>query len=162
MKADDTQLSCSTNSIQETLELGKALGQSLVGGLTIGLSGPLGAGKTQLVKGIALGNGLKDDRNVTSPTFTLIHEYPGRLLLYHLDAWRLNGPEALQALGFDELTNESSAVIVEWADRVAGVIPDARLWIEIASTGEFQRELTLIAVGDAANRCVASFQNMYR
>lgn len=162
MKADDTQLSCSTNSILETLELGKALGQSLVGGLTIGLSGPLGAGKTQLVKGIALGNGMKDDCDVTSPTFTLIHEYPGRLMLFHLDAYRLNGPAELQALGFDELMDESSAVIVEWADRVASVMPEDRLWIEIAPTGEFQRDLTLIAAGDIATRCVASFQNTYR
>lgn len=162
MKSNDVQLSRSTNSVQETLELGRALGQSLVGGLTIGLSGPLGAGKTQLVKGIALGNGMKDDRDVTSPTFTLIHEYPGRLILYHLDAYRLNGPAELQAIGFDELIGESSAVIVEWADRVASVIPDDRLWIEIAPTGELQRDLTLIASGDAASRCVASFQNTTR
>ena len=78
-----------TTSPDETQALGQALGRVMAGGITIGLAGPLGAGKTQLVKGIAVGNALKDARQVTSPTFTLVHEYPGRLTLYHLDAYRL-------------------------------------------------------------------------
>ena len=158
MNSGERQLCRSTTSVQETIELGRALGQSLVGGLTIGLTGPLGAGKTQLIKGIALGNGLKNDRDVTSPTFTLIHEYPGRLALFHLDAYRLKGSAELQSLGFDELIRNDAAVVVEWADRVLPAMPDDRLWIDIITTGEEQRALTISAVGEIARRCITSFQ----
>ena len=90
---------CTSASVDETLAVGELLGRLLTGGLVIGLVGPLGAGKTQLVKGMAIGNGLDDAREVTSPTFTLVHEYPGKLPLFHLDAYRLSKPEELVALG---------------------------------------------------------------
>ena len=126
-----------------TIALGEALGQSLVGGLTIGLVGPLGAGKTQLVKGIASGNSDGDPRRVTSPTFGLVHEYSGRLDLYHVDVYRLRNSAELLALGFDELAAPSAAVVVEWADRVRAVMPDE------AETAELMRLITRIKAGDA-------------
>lgn len=140
----------STNSPEETLALGRALGEALVGGLVIGLVGTLGAGKTQLVKGIALGNAVPDVRQVTSPTFTLLQEYTGRLTLFHLDAYRLPNPTALAAIGFDELIRPDSVVIVEWADRAEEILPPDLLRIAISSIGEVVRRLELTAIGATA------------
>jgi tRNA threonylcarbamoyladenosine biosynthesis protein TsaE len=137
-------------SPEETLLIGREVGASMVGGLVIGLVGELGAGKTQLVKGIAAGNALKDVPVVTSPTFSLVHEYPGRLHLYHADVYRLRGPADLTALGFDEWVRPDAAIVVEWADRVAAVMPDDVVWIEMRATGEHSRDMTLRATGEHA------------
>jgi tRNA threonylcarbamoyladenosine biosynthesis protein TsaE len=143
-----------TRSPEETHALGEALGAVLVGGLTIGLVGQLGAGKTVLVKGIAAGNALVDTRAVTSPTFTLVHEYPGRLTLFHLDAYRLKGSDDLLALGVEEFARADSAVVVEWADRVAEAMPADTLWIELVVTGGTDRRFSFQANGDLARRCL--------
>jgi tRNA threonylcarbamoyladenosine biosynthesis protein TsaE len=118
--------------------------------LIVGLVGPLGAGKTQLVKGMAVGNALGDPKKVTSPTFTLVHEYPGRLQLYHVDAYRLQRSEELAALGFEEWIRPDATVVIEWADRVYAVIPDDRLWVELEVTGPTTRRMTFTAVGKPA------------
>ena len=138
---------CFSTSVEETLAVGELLGHSLVAKLTIGLVGPLGAGKTQLVKGIAVGNGLDDVRAVTSPTFTLVHQYPGRLPLYHLDAYRLSKPKELVALGIDEMGELEAAIVVEWADRVSAAMPEDTLWIELTITSESSRQVTFHATG---------------
>jgi len=143
-----------TTSAQATFALGEALGRSLVGGLVVGLVGTLGAGKTQLVKGIAAGNALDDVRKVTSPTFTLVHEYPGRFCLYHVDVYRLAGAAELIALGFDELLQPDTVVVVEWADRVHSAIPSEALWVELIPKGETSRTVTLDATGEPAIRCL--------
>lgn len=150
MSAKQKSLVLVSSSPEETHALGSAMGRSLVGGLVIGLVGPLGAGKTQLVKGIAAGNAIDDVRRVTSPTFVLLNEYAGRLTLYHLDAYRLPHESALLALGFDELVRDDSVVVVEWADRVPGAMPHDALWIEMAPTGPTDRELLLRAEGPRA------------
>ena len=143
-----------TDSPDATFALGEALGRSLMGGIVIGLVGPLGAGKTQLVKGIAAGNAADIPFSVTSPTFTLIHEYPGRMSLYHVDVYRLTAPSELRALGFDELMRPDAAVVVEWADLVRPVMPDEALWIELAVLGETSRSLDFTAIGDLPTRCL--------
>lgn len=135
------------------------MGRAAAGGLVIGLVGPLGAGKTQLVKGIASGNAVDDVRRVTSPTFVLLHEYPGRVTLYHLDAYRLPDETALALLGFDELVRDDSVVVVEWADRVPNAMPREAVWIEIAPTGATGRALSLRAEGA---RAVAFLQAVAR
>ena len=146
-----------TSSPEQTRALGMVLGRSLVGRLTMALIGPLGAGKTQLVKGIADGNGTDDPRKVTSPTFTLIHEYPGRLKLLHIDAYRLRGPVELLALGFDELIDPNSAIVIEWADRVAEALPADLMRIEITPTGSTQRRLSVSAEGPIAAQAFLAF-----
>lgn len=151
-----------TASADETFVLGETLGGSLAGGLVIGLAGPLGAGKTQLVKGIAAGNAVHDVRKVTSPTFTLVHEYPGRFTLYHVDVYRLRGPHELVALGFDELLRPDAVVVVEWADRVRSVIPDELLWVELAITGDATRSLVFSAAGEPATRVLDGLRAAYR
>ncbi len=153
---------CETASADATFALGERLGRSFAGGLTIGLVGPLGAGKTHLVKGIAAGNAtdwkvgstVDDVRNVTSPTFTLVHEYAGRLILYHVDAYRLRGSHDLVALGFEELSRADTVVVVEWADRVRGAVGEDALWIELQVTDDTRRAITFHATGAAAQRCL--------
>lgn len=131
-----------TSSPDETMRLGTALGEALQGGECIALVGPLGAGKTHLVKGIAAGNSPNSEPNVTSPTFTLIHEYPGRLRIFHIDAYRLKSPRELAVLGFDEMLARNSVVIVEWADKVHELVPPEALWIEISSNSATNRKFT--------------------
>ena len=162
MTAAEGQTTWETNSVETTHSLGAELGRVLRGGVAIGMVGPLGAGKTHLVKGIAAGNGTADPRKITSPTFTLIHEYPGRLRLYHVDAYRLRGPSELVALGFEELVASDSAVVVEWADRVRTTMPTDTLWIEITPTQETFRLLAFYPGGPLAQQCMADFRAGYR
>ena len=158
MTGTDERTTWETTSVEATHVHGEALGRSLMGGAAIGIVGPLGAGKTHLVKGIAAGNGTVDSRKVTSPTFTLIHEYPGRLRLYHVDAYRLRGPSELIALGFDELAAADSVVAVEWADRVRPAMPTDTLWIQIAPIAETGRCLAFHADGPLAKNCLDVFR----
>jgi tRNA threonylcarbamoyladenosine biosynthesis protein TsaE len=158
----DVRTTWETTSVETTHAIGAALGRVLNGGVTIGIVGPLGAGKTHLVKGIAHGNGVADPRRITSPTFTLIHEYPGRLRLYHVDVYRLRGPSELIALGFDELVASDAVVAVEWADRVRSPMPTDTLWIEITPTEETSRHLAFHPGGPLAQQCMADFRAVHR
>jgi tRNA threonylcarbamoyladenosine biosynthesis protein TsaE len=140
-----------SHSPEQTFDLGKTWGQEAGQGWVIGLSGDLGAGKTQLVKGIAAGLGITD--RVYSPTFGLINEYRGgRLPLFHLDLYRLNSPEDVVQAGLEEyLLNPNGVTVVEWVERwidtdplsavkVSGVARVFRFaWIE--STGENERRI---------------------
>jgi tRNA threonylcarbamoyladenosine biosynthesis protein TsaE len=150
-----------TGSPEETLALGEALGRSLFGGITIGLVGPLGAGKTQLVKGIAVGNRAGGQQQVTSPTFALIHEHAGEFLLYHIDAYRLQCAAELTALGFDELIHSGSAVVVEWGDRVGDALPPEAVWIEITPISKTTRRFSLRPGGPFTSRLLEAFHREY-
>ena len=107
-----------TYSEAETVELGERLGRAAKGGEVLALIGELGTGKTHLIQGLARGLGVEDEEAVTSPTFTLVNEYEGRVGLYHVDAYRLEGARQLEALGFDEMVAAGGVMVVEWADRV--------------------------------------------
>lgn len=130
-----------TNSPEETERLGQKLGERLLPGDVLALVGPLGSGKTQLTRGLARGVG--SNVLVTSPTFKLVNEYAGRIVLYHIDAYRLRGAEDLIALGCEELFDGDGAAAVEWADRVAAALPARHLLIEIDTLGPTTRRLTL-------------------
>lgn len=145
-----------THSVEETLALGRALGECLVGGLAIALVGPLGAGKTHLVKGIATGNGLADTDDVTSPTFVLANEYPGRFRLHHLDLYRLRKAGEVDALGLEEMIGEDCVAVIEWADRFPNALPVDALWIRIRpGEAEGDREFTLEAPGGLGIEVIA-------
>ena len=129
----------------ETFDLGARLGAQLTGGEIILLNGSLGAGKTLMVKGIASAVGL-DPEDVTSPSFTLVNPHQGRLLLYHIDLYRLNpGAGAAHAVDLDEiLTDEEAVVIIEWAERLGHYpLPDNIWQISIAGDGDEPRRITL-------------------
>ncbi len=108
-----------SNSVEETVEFGCKIGSRLKGGEVIGLTGPLGSGKTYLIKGIAKGAGAQDKNiPVNSPTFVIVNEYVGRLDIYHIDAYRLNSPGEFEMIGFDEFCYPDSVVLIEWADKL--------------------------------------------
>jgi len=141
-----------SHSESETFEVGERLGRELRGGEIILLDGPLGAGKTMFVKGIAAGLGI-DRENVTSPSFTLVNPHPGRLLLYHIDLYRLDeGATAAHAVDLDEiLVDENAVVIIEWAERLGRYpLPEDAWRISISGDGDEPRRITL-AAGDALN-----------
>ena len=107
----------------ETREAGRQLAASLRGGEVLSLEGPLGAGKTTFVKGLAEGLGCGADE-VSSPTFTLVHEYPsGRMPFVHLDLYRLDEPQELAALGFDDLLTGQTIAAIEWGDKFPEALP---------------------------------------
>lgn len=128
---------------QQTQALGRRIGAVLQPGDVIGLVGPLGAGKTQLAKGIAVGLGVADSRQVNSPTFVLVNEHAGRMHVYHLDVYRLFGAGELESLGFEEMCGGAAVVMVEWADRVRSVMRPDTLWMDMSPTGATQRRLEL-------------------
>lgn len=108
-----------TNSAEETIDLGRRIGEQLRGGEVFAISGALGSGKTHLIKGIAGGTGAADvAKSVTSPTFVIVNEYEGRFDIYHIDAYRLNKASEFEMLGFDDYCYPESVVLIEWADKV--------------------------------------------
>jgi tRNA threonylcarbamoyladenosine biosynthesis protein TsaE len=104
--------------------LGARIGRACAAGTVIALRGGLAAGKTTLAKGIARGLGIEEE--ITSPTFTLLNEYSGRLPFYHMDAYRLSGSEDFRALGSDEALYGEGVCAVEWSERVDDALPDDR------------------------------------
>jgi tRNA threonylcarbamoyladenosine biosynthesis protein TsaE len=130
-----------------TQAFGRQLGRLLFPGAVVALVGPLGAGKTHLVRATALGLGIPDSRLVTSPTFVLIQEYPGRLPIYHFDAYRLAGAAAFSDLGVSEYLEGEGVCLIEWADRVEACLPEEYLRITLRITGETAREAVLETCG---------------
>jgi len=132
-----------TNSADETVALGKRLAERLGVGDLVAMEGELGAGKTVLVRGIATGLGLADDRIVSSPTYVLVQEYPGRVTVFHVDLYRLWGdPGEVEDLALAEMLAEG-VVLVEWADRAGGALPKPHWRVVIRATGAKSREITV-------------------
>lgn len=119
-----------SRSAAETRALGRALGRAATPGSVLALVGPLGAGKTQLAKGVAEGLGVESV--VNSPTFVLMNEHEGRLRLFHIDAYRLDEPQEALAAGLFDERQASGVAVVEWADRLQGWLPEDRLEIDLA------------------------------
>ena len=132
-----------------TEKLGVALAESLPRPAVVALCGTLGAGKTRLVRAMAAGLGI-DPSLVTSPTFMLVHEYPGDVPLYHFDAYRLRGEEEFQQLGPEEYFagDAGGIAVIEWADRVAECLPSERLDVSIEIIGPTERRFSITAHGD--------------
>jgi tRNA threonylcarbamoyladenosine biosynthesis protein TsaE len=131
------------------MALGRTLGGRLRGGEVLAIVGPLGSGKTHLIKGIAEGAGAPDAREVNSPTFVLVNEYAGRLDLYHIDAYRLDSVAEFEMLGFDDLCYPESVVLIEWADRVEAAIAAAGpIRITLSHAGPHTRTIRITDAPD--------------
>ena len=113
----------------DTYELGVSLGRQARPGDILCLTGDLGTGKTAFAKGFAAGLDIMED--IVSPTFTIVHEYSGRLPLYHFDVYRLDGGEALWDIGFEEYLDRGGVCLIEWADQIAEAIPGGARWVHI-------------------------------
>ncbi|HKN84298.1 MAG TPA: tRNA (adenosine(37)-N6)-threonylcarbamoyltransferase complex ATPase subunit type 1 TsaE [Pyrinomonadaceae bacterium] len=136
-------------SPEETFNYGHQLGARLQGGEILLLSGPLGAGKTLFVKGICAALGV-DEEDVTSPSFTLVNPYLGRLLLYHVDLYRLDeGASAAHAVDLEELlADEKAVIVIEWAERMGNYPLPGNVWhITLAGDGESPRKISIQAAG---------------
>ncbi len=132
-----------THSEQETIELGRRIARELPSRAVVLLIGNLGAGKTTLAKGIVSGLNSAQPEEVSSPTFTLIHEY-GRV--YHIDLYRLDRPEQAATLGLDEIFDRDAVVLIEWGERFPQLIPADHFEIRLRALDEDRRELTFIHV----------------
>jgi tRNA threonylcarbamoyladenosine biosynthesis protein TsaE len=148
--AKETGFTLSTASAEETRELGRRCGLLLSAPMVIFLLGELGSGKTIFVQGLAHGLGVPPEEYITSPSFTIVKEYPGRLPLYHIDLYRLNADLDLEDLGLSELLYGEGVAAVEWADRLPTDPTAERLEIRIEIGENDFRTLQLLAYGQAA------------
>jgi tRNA threonylcarbamoyladenosine biosynthesis protein TsaE len=133
--------------ISDTQKLGQRLAQALFPGAVVALIGPMGAGKTHLVKAIAEGLGIRNSAAVNSPTFVLIQEYDARLPIYHFDAHRLATAAEFADLGVHEYFHGDGVCLVEWADKFPALLPADHLEIRIEATGPTRRKFALSACG---------------
>jgi tRNA threonylcarbamoyladenosine biosynthesis protein TsaE len=141
---------------EATRSIGRALGRAAMPGTVVALSGELGAGKTQLAKGVARGLGVESV--VNSPTFVLMNEHVGRLRLFHVDAYRLGDPEEAAAAGLLDDRASGGVVVIEWADRLDGWLPAERLDVRIdpVEGAPSARVLSWRAYGDQHERLAAA------
>ncbi len=138
------EVTVTSHSPEETMELGRRIGERLRGGEVFAICGPLGSGKTHLIKGIASGAGAQDRTSVTSPTFVIVNQYTGRLDMYHIDAYRLNSVAEFEMLGFDDLCYPEAVVLIEWADKIESALRDIDvIRVDLAHAGEHTRTIRL-------------------
>ena len=135
-------VSISSSSPEETIELGRRIGDRLKGGEVLAICGPLGSGKTHLIKGIAAGAGAGDYREVNSPTFVIVNEYRGRMEVYHIDAYRLNSIAQFEMIGFDDMCYPQSVVLIEWGQKVEPALQGLDyVRIELEYDGKTRRKI---------------------
>lgn len=131
-----------SRSPAETFAHGKTVADELTAGTVLALRGDLGAGKTHFVKGVAAGLGASPDE-VTSPTFTLVHEYiGGRLPVFHFDLYRLDDPDEVLRIGLDDYLSEEGIVVIEWADKFPQLLPDETRWLHFRVLEGDEREIS--------------------
>jgi tRNA threonylcarbamoyladenosine biosynthesis protein TsaE len=133
-----------TKSEEETIALGESLAAEFPAKAVVLLIGNLGAGKTTLAKGIVKGLGAAQPDEVSSPTFTLIHEYSPSV--YHIDLYRLDQPTQVATLGLDEIFDRQAVVLIEWGERFPELMPENRVEIRLRTTGEDSREIEVTPV----------------
>jgi tRNA threonylcarbamoyladenosine biosynthesis protein TsaE len=135
-----------THSPEETIAFGRTLAELLAPPKLVLLCGELGAGKTTLVKGIAAGFEAAEEEDVTSPTFTLVHEYRGpRANLYHIDLYRVDTPRELETLGLDDLRAEGSVLLIEWGEKFPTLRREKDMEISLARESENARKIRVVS-----------------
>ena len=133
------------NNLKDTEQIGKIIGRCIEGGTVICLDGDLGVGKTALTQFIAKELGV--DEYITSPTFTIIKEYEGRLPIYHMDVYRIDSEEGMYDLGYDEYIYSEGVTIIEWSHLIENILPEERINIEIKRVDEQGRLFTVDGKG---------------
>jgi tRNA threonylcarbamoyladenosine biosynthesis protein TsaE len=142
---------------RKTEQVGSLLGEMLMSGDVIALTGELGTGKTTLVKGIARGMGIEDGE-VASPSFTLVNEYTGPVPLFHVDLYRLEDEKELLGIDYEEYLKKEGVVVVEWADKIPQAVPQESLWITLRYRGVERREIVLLARGSRYEMMIEELQ----
>jgi tRNA threonylcarbamoyladenosine biosynthesis protein TsaE len=133
-----------TRSAEETRQLGEGLGRRLVRGDVVAFIGDLGSGKTTMIQGVCRGLGVSEV--VNSPTFTIVNEYRGRIPVYHLDCYRLDGIEDLIGLGYEEYVFGDGACLIEWAEKAQDLLPRTRIEVRLTRADENSRTIIITAV----------------
>ena len=137
------QVKIQSKSSEDTFRIGAIIGAGADKGDIVALIGDLGTGKTRLTQGIAAGLEVPAAYPITSPTFTLINEYPGRFVLYHFDIYRLEGSKDLEDMGYEDYFYGDGVVVIEWAERIRDILPEGVLFINLAYLDEHNRELVI-------------------
>ncbi len=148
-------------SPEQTRALGEAVGRLADAGDLIALTGELGTGKTLFVGGLARGLGVDSATYVSSPTFTIMHRYCGRLPLYHIDLYRIETPEAFASLGLDEYLEGDGVTAIEWAEHGWGCLPKEILTFRLRHTGSDTRTIEIVPVGDRYLRLVRELMSEF-
>jgi len=146
-----------TSSAEQTEEVGRVLGTMLEAGDLVCLYGDLGAGKTHFSYGVARGLQVQEEY-ITSPTFTFVNEYQGRVPLYHIDLYRLKEPSELESIGFEEYVDSDGATVIEWAERAEEELPDDKLNVYISDVSENSREIGFFAEGERYGKLLDGFK----
>ena len=147
-----------TTSPEQTWRIGELLGAKLSAGDVVCLYGDLGAGKTNLSYGIALGLQVRTEY-ITSPTFTFVNEYVGRVPLYHIDLYRVRDPAELENIGFEEYLESDGATVIEWAERAENELPAECLNIYLSAVNENSREIGFYAQGGRYEKLLQEVKN---
>ncbi len=140
---DEASIEILSTGATVTHRMGTVVGKAALPGDVIALSGELGCGKTCFTGGIAEGLGVERTFAITSPTFTLINEYPAKCRLYHMDVYRLGGAADLDDLGFDDILASEGVVVIEWADRISGALPQDAMHVHFEYIDETRRKISL-------------------
>ena len=130
-----------TNNADETIAVGKKLGATIDRGDVIALYGDLGAGKTTIIRGIAQSLGIAS--RITSPTFTIVNEYPGKIPMFHFDMYRITDKDELFEIGWDEYLERNGICIVEWSENIEGAFPHGTIRIRIDKLDENKRSINI-------------------
>ncbi|MGZ3612453.1 MAG: tRNA (adenosine(37)-N6)-threonylcarbamoyltransferase complex ATPase subunit type 1 TsaE [Thermodesulfobacteriota bacterium] len=147
MKSQIGQVVIPSKSTSQTIRLGKSIGSRLRAGDVVALSGELGVGKTHFIKGLATGAGVGKSTYVSSPSFTLINEYPGEVPFYHIDLFRLENQKEAEGLGLEDYFQGRGITAIEWADKIPRLLPKEMLSIHIVYTGKNTRSIKMIGKG---------------
>ncbi len=148
-----SQIRWASDSPEATRQLGFRMGRMLAPPAVLVLTGDLGSGKTAFVQGIAQGLDVPEDYYVTSPTYTIINEYPGRHRLFHIDLYRTGGPDDFEAIGLYDILHDTEAVVaVEWAERLGAALPADPIAVHFEIVGHTRRNILLTTSGlDVSN-----------
>ena len=136
-----------THSVKETKKLGEKIGACLQVGIVLALIGDLGSGKTSFVQGLARGLEVPDEYYITSPSYTIINEYPGRQPLFHVDLYRLEDPVDFEDIGLYDILGDNYVVAIEWADKIRQELLSDHVVIKLKISGDQSREIYMSAHG---------------
>ena len=152
-----------TTSVEQTVSLGRLVGELAPPNMCIALDGNLGAGKTQLTRGIAQGAAVEDITLVASPTYVLLNIYRGPKPVYHLDAYRIASEEDFEVVGFDELLKADGLVVVEWSEKIPHLLPEDRLAITIRPGEELEERVFAIeGIGPVSQKLAGRIESAWQ
>jgi tRNA threonylcarbamoyladenosine biosynthesis protein TsaE len=158
----DKHIQITTHSVTETQKLGQTLGAEIRQAIIIALTGDLGSGKTAFVQGLAKGLDVSAKYYITSPTFTLINEYPGRHPLYHVDLYRIEHAPELEEIGLHEILQKNAVIAIEWAERLSEETLSSHLELRFKIISENTRRINVFAYGHQTGNLLKALEIQFQ